>query len=611
MTMVSGPGVFLVLLGLSLIHRARGYGEWLPESQPFPHYFADDLTDRNFVQEMRRNKDEIVLVEFYADWCPHCQQFAPDYERIAEAYKHTGQLRSCKIDCASNGQRMCDMFSVKFFPTLLLGYADDFAARASMKNATRPLEVPSQEIGQTAENITQWLNQQIGGLAQLLPLKQFQQTMKAKLESEARFVNRRHRVLDTHVNMWDVKLATAMALYNMITMLHYDPVGLEVEDGAAGDGYPGPGENREADLDAALGFLDALCTSYPEPSGRSTFCSMGTFVQTQNTVAVGDRVVIMGMTKARALNGHKGWVVAYNETTSRYLVDMGLIWGKVKMRPTNIRRVAQLDGSANDFFSSSEEAWAAIESRYTIGNTKWKDFKRGWQSCKGSWGHTRGYTCGLWTLFHTLVANAPEDYAANVLLAIEGFVARYFGCDSCRRHFLAMSENIILLRTKEEAVVWLWEAHNKVNKRVAEQEKTFGGDPSFPKVQWPTKQLCPGCYKEGWLGGEGHGHTETYQYLLRYYAPRFQFTSGMGQSVDVAHSANLERREEILRRKEALEEERAYYRGFLGTGYSWQFLLEIILVSYLAYTYGVDAYEWLREKYKKWQRKKKKSKHFL
>jgi len=605
---MSAVSVGLTLLALGL-PSVRGFADWMPEAQPFPHYYADDLSDYNFINEMSRNKDEIVLVEFYADWCPHCQQFAPDYERIAEAYKHSGQIRACKIDCASNGKRMCNMFSVKFFPTLLFGYADDFANRAKHKNASRPIEIPSQQIGQTAENITAWLNHQIGGYAQLLPVQQFQYDLKRKLERQTRNAVRRGQ--ENYANMWDIKLATAMALHDMITLLHYDPAGLEVEDGQYSDEEVSPGESRKADLDAALGFLDALCTSFPVHSCRSTFCSMGTFVQSQNTLAIGDRVVIMGMKKARALNGHKGWVVGFNETKEKFVVDMGLIWGKVNMHENNIRRVAQGDGSATDFFSSSEEAWATIEGRYTICHTKWMNFKQGWQSCKGSWAHTRGYTCGLWNLFHALIANAPEDYAPNVLLAIEGFIARFFGCDSCRRHFLEMSENIILLQSKKEAVIWLWEAHNKVNKRVAEQESLYGGDPSFPKVEWPTKHQCPSCYKEGWISGEGLEKGEVYQYLLRYYSPKFQYGRGSSESLKVAHSANAERREEILMRKQALEDERAYYRGFLGTGYSWQFLLEVILIGYLVFTYGYEAYEYLRDKYKAWKRKRKAAKHYL
>ncbi|GAB5354678.1 hypothetical protein AAMO2058_000139600 [Amorphochlora amoebiformis] len=565
-----------LVLALSLLTpSALGYAEWMPDAQPFPKYFAEDLTDTNFVREMSRNKDDLVMVEFYADWCPHCQQFAPHYERIAEAYKHTGQIRSCKIDCASNGARMCNMFSVKFFPTLLLGYADQFAARAQMKNATRPIAIPSEEIGQTAENITDWLNIQIGGYAELLPLEQFQQTMKIKMQQLRSTSNFKHRRGgDRQVNMWDVKLATAMALYNMITMLHYDPSGLEVED-AAGNGGIGPGESRKADLDAALGFLDALCTSFPDPACRATFCNMGTYVQNQNTIAVGDRVVIMGMSKARALNGHKGWIVGYNETRDKFIVDMGLIWGKVNLGENNIRRVAQGDGSTDDFFSSSEEAWAAIESRYTICNSNWMTLKKGFQSCQGSWPHTRGYTCGLWTLFHSLVANAPEDYAPNVLLAIEGFIARFFGCDSCRRHFLRMSENIILIQSKKEAVMWLWEAHNTVLILVLENKRKYLEETlAFPKFNGRVR--------------------------------------GRRESVSVAHSANPGRKEEILKRKEALEEERAYYRGFLGTGYSWQFLVEVILIGYLVVTYGSDLVQWIREKYKIWRnRRRKAAKHYL
>jgi hypothetical protein len=32
-----------------------------------------------------------------------------------------------------------------------------------------------------------------------------------------------------------------------------------------------------------------------------------------------------------------------------------------------------------------------------------------WHGCRGTWPNTRGYTCGLWSLFHSLAANAPAD----------------------------------------------------------------------------------------------------------------------------------------------------------------------------------------------------------
>lgn len=43
--------------------------------------------------------------------------------------------------------------------------------------------------------------------------------------------------------------------------------------------------------------------------------------------------------------------------------------------------------------------------------------------------------------------------------------------------------------------LWLWKAHNTVNERLMKEEASLGtGDPSFPKIIWPPKQLCSSCY---------------------------------------------------------------------------------------------------------------------
>lgn len=58
---------------------------------------------------------ETLLVEFFAPWCGHCQQLAPDYE--AAATKLKGTLPLAKVDCTVNAET-CERFGVNGYPTL-------------------------------------------------------------------------------------------------------------------------------------------------------------------------------------------------------------------------------------------------------------------------------------------------------------------------------------------------------------------------------------------------------------------------------------------------------------------------------------------------------------
>lgn len=118
--------------------------------------------------------------------------------------------------------------------------------------------------------------------------------------------------------------------------------------------------------------------------------------------------------------------------------------------------------------------------------------------CQGSSSDFRGYSCGLWTLFHYLTVRAANNDATKdpveVLRAILGFVKNYFGCSECSEHFeqMAQRRNIWQIHSKNDAVLWLWEAHNEVNKRLAGD---ITEDPSFPKVQFPTEEMCEACHR--------------------------------------------------------------------------------------------------------------------
>jgi len=42
----------------------------------------------------------------------------------------------------------------------------------------------------------------------------------------------------------------------------------------------------------------------------------------------------------------------------------------------------------------------------------------------------------------------------------------------------------------DEQILWLWEAHNYVNKQLAGDSTE---DPKFPKIQFPSERDCPKC----------------------------------------------------------------------------------------------------------------------
>ncbi|EEZ99710.2 sulfhydryl oxidase 2 [Tribolium castaneum] len=122
-----------------------------------------------------------------------------------------------------------------------------------------------------------------------------------------------------------------------------------------------------------------------------------------------------------------------------------------------------------------------------------------WLACRGSSPAFRGYPCGLWKLFHFLTVNSAEHNVNNrradpleVLSVMHGYVKNFFGCQDCSRHFqeMALKREMRNVSSLDSSVMWLWMAHNEVNKRLAGDQTE---DPEYPKVQFPSKERCPTC----------------------------------------------------------------------------------------------------------------------
>ncbi|MDE7181129.1 MAG: thioredoxin family protein [Muribaculaceae bacterium] len=63
------------------------------------------------------NSAPVVLVEFYASWCPHCQKMMPIVEDIKALL--ADNLKVVQLDIDEN-QELADNANVKSIPTFLL-----------------------------------------------------------------------------------------------------------------------------------------------------------------------------------------------------------------------------------------------------------------------------------------------------------------------------------------------------------------------------------------------------------------------------------------------------------------------------------------------------------
>lgn len=64
-----------------------------------------DLGSANFTSWLQALPPEAPCVmEFYANWCPHCRHFAPTYERLADIFLAPGSsmplAHVARTDCA-------------------------------------------------------------------------------------------------------------------------------------------------------------------------------------------------------------------------------------------------------------------------------------------------------------------------------------------------------------------------------------------------------------------------------------------------------------------------------------------------------------------------------
>ena len=401
---------------------------------------------------------EFAAIEFFAPWCPHCQNFGPTWETVA-AYFNKGEgnggvrpsprVTVFSVDCVAE-RDMCHEFHIRGYPTVFFGTLAQFKAEREKENAG----ALSKLSARSAKDVLDAVGKETGGSYALRSgnhtaearAKQSRAKAAAKAaaaKGEARDDAKNKGASVRRADLLDVAVATARAYHEMTS----------------------PALLRPETRPAFLGFMDLLASAHP-----LRVCADG----------------------ARAI------VDAFDELWPEEDGDMAGVRARLAearvcgdglerlLRPFSRRKDARDEIRAVDQDPDADPDAAVRDTP--------------WRSCAGSVEGTRGYTCGLWTLFHALAARAPGDSGGAAWLEkTTGWIEHFFPCDDCRSHFLAMAAEVPSggVVTARDAQLWAWKAHNRVNARLAEREAkgegAGSGDPAFPKTQWPDAATCEAC----------------------------------------------------------------------------------------------------------------------
>ena len=77
---------------------------------------AKDINNSEFNQLVLNNKEELVVVDFYANWCGPCRMIAPIVDEIATEFEGKAVVGKCNVDDAGD---VPAEYGIRNIPTLL------------------------------------------------------------------------------------------------------------------------------------------------------------------------------------------------------------------------------------------------------------------------------------------------------------------------------------------------------------------------------------------------------------------------------------------------------------------------------------------------------------
>ncbi|XP_016991032.1 sulfhydryl oxidase 1-like [Drosophila rhopaloa] len=452
-------------------------------------------------------------------FCGHCRRFVPIYKKMAVGLQKWNRvLRIYAVDCAQEENvNICRDFEITWTPSLRF-YPSNF--RQSRDGLGT--DIPTVEPKEIVEHLIRLLaKNDYTGTKERNPIFEPLQRHENAKNIFDRFDNELQHILlvfqptysqigiETLLDLLPypdvaVRILTDAHLFTHFGLKAFDQnIALIDRNGKIHSIIPS-GQSSSAYVESVANFLEQKGhTSFPKlptteapkeilPMGMDAvildhvLSSPPKVYQADLEQAI-DQILHIEIPKSKFINGYKFKALRHIVRVFRRFSPLNRD-GR-RLLNSLVKHLKAINGMTGEQFANK---LSELEKR--VG----KIFKgRRYVGCLGSKPFMRGIPCSFWTLFHYLTvmsAQRPTVYKPSVvLLALYGFAKYFFGCTECAQHFQKMAKRrkIGYVQSHDEEILWLWEGHNEVNKRLAGDATE---DPKFPKVQFPLRKHCPSCY---------------------------------------------------------------------------------------------------------------------
>ncbi|CAB4054951.1 unnamed protein product [Lepeophtheirus salmonis] len=407
------------------------------------------LDSTNFVSKVHGSKTA-WMIEFYSSWCGHCINFAPTFKNFsAKVHDWSNVIQIGVLDCADDkNTNTCRNYEVNGYPTLKFFPPNSLNTskgieRASYQKSIRSLMKDTASFAASQKELSSIFRSVEFGHETSV----FESNPNAKLGIPLFLSSSDTSILASVLKKGESKLSSLEIKGNdvlqdvEIVMKKVQTLNLKNE-----------GKGKSPQITTQMNDDDVKrrrYTVYMSDLENALLYSLKHEVATHS--------IISGV-KLSVLQ-------EYIDILSKYYPGRKVARHFIKELQAWIAGLSDVKGSdlENHIIVLSKQLGA------------FSDTPKDWQGCKGSSKRYGGYPCSLWTLFHALsvnhagVTSDKKSTKLDVLKSMRGYIKEFFGCRECARNFeleWLSDDPSKMVSNVDDAIIWLWKTHNKVNIRL-------------------------------------------------------------------------------------------------------------------------------------------------